>query len=45
MKSVRYEGSCFIYGWSHVTTNCEIRSVILLQTIGVMPICFFMYFL
>ena len=30
-----------MYGWSHVSTNCEIRSATELDTIDV----FFMYFL
>ena len=46
VESFRYEGSCFTYGWSHVSTNCEIRSVMLLQldTIGLMPIGFLCIF-
>ena len=28
VESFRYEGSCFTYGWSHVSTNCEIDVVL-----------------
>lgn len=40
VESFKYEGSFFTYGWSHLSTNCEIGSVILLQldTMGLIPI-------
>ena len=42
LESFMCDGSCFTYGCSHLSTNCEIFSVMLLQldTIGLMPIGF-----
>ena len=46
VESFRYEGSFFTNGWSHLSTNCDMGSVILLQldTIGLMPIGFLCIF-
>ena len=42
VESLRYEGRFFTCGCSHLSTNCDMGSVILLQldTIGLIPIGF-----
>ena len=44
VESFRYEGSFFTCGCSHLSTNCEIGLVMLLQ-LGLIPIGFCVFFL